>query len=69
MASRLNLDFVFPRNYDIVVLEGAPPVHPVEKLHHYPVELEEGDRAGAYVRVVPSQAAGPAWYGFFALGR
>ena len=68
MTPRLKIDFVFPRNYDVAVLEAAPPVHPVEKLHHYPVELEEGDRAGAYVRVVPRQTAGPPWYGFFALG-
>jgi len=30
------------------------------------VELEEGDRSGAYVRVTPQ--SGPAWVGFFALG-
>lgn len=66
MPSRPQLDFVFPRNYDVALLEAAPPVHPVEKLHHYPVELEEGDRSGAYLRVVPRQS--PAWYGFFALG-
>jgi len=30
------------------------------------VELEEGDRSGAYVRVTPR--SGPAWAGFFALG-
>jgi hypothetical protein len=64
---RLKLDFIFPRNYAITVLESAPPVHPVERLHHYPVELEEGDRSGAYLRIVPKQS-GSAWYGFFALG-
>ena len=68
MTSRLKLDWIFPRNYDIAVLEGAPPVHPIEKLHHYPVELEEGDRAGAYVRVVPRQTAATPWYAFFAQG-
>jgi hypothetical protein len=48
------------------MLEAAPPVHPLEKLYHYPVELEEGDRSGAYLRVTPQD--GPAWVGFFALG-
>lgn len=68
VTSRLKLDFTFPRNYDVTLLEAAPPVHPVEKLHHYPVELEEGDRVGAYLRVVPRPSTAPAWYGFFALG-
>lgn len=66
MKQHLRFDFTFPRNYEIRVLESAPPVHPVEKLHHYPVELEEGDRSGVYVRCGPKQ--GPAWVGFFALG-
>lgn len=48
------------------MLESAPPVHPVEKLYHFPVELEEGDRSGVYVRVAPQQ--GPPWTGFFAQG-
>ena len=60
------LDFTFPRNYQIKILEAAPPIHPLERLHHYPVELEEGDRSGAYVRVTPQE--GPGWSGFFALG-
>ena len=59
-------DFTFPRNYEVRVLEEAPPVHPVEKLYHYPVELEEGDRNGAYLRVTPKD--GLAWVGFFAQG-
>lgn len=66
MTRNFDLHFTFPRNYEVRLLETAPPVHPVEKLHHYPVELEEGDRAGAYVRVAPRK--GPAWTGFFALG-
>jgi hypothetical protein len=66
MASRLKLDFAFPRNYDAALLGTAPLIHPVEKLHHYPLELEEGDRAGAYLRVMPHE--GEPWYGFFALG-
>jgi hypothetical protein len=66
MTRHFDLHFAFPRNYEIRLLETAPPVHPVEKLHHYPVQLEEGDRAGAYVRIVPRER--PAWVGFFALG-
>jgi len=68
MLSRPKLDFVFLRNYEVTLLEAAPPVHPVEKLHHYPVELEEGDRAGVYLRVAPRQSGKNPWYGFFALG-
>jgi hypothetical protein len=66
MKQHFRFDFTFPRNYEVRILEAAPPVHPVEKLYHYPVELEEGDRSGAYVRVTPQ--SGPAWAGFFALG-
>lgn len=62
----MRFDFTFPHNYEIKILESAPPVHPVEKLHHYPVELEEGDRSGVYARVVPNRGA--AWFGFFAAG-
>lgn len=62
----MRFDFTFAHNYEVKVLESAPPVHPVEKLHHYPVELEEGDRSGVYVRMVPT--GGPAWFGFFAAG-
>jgi hypothetical protein len=66
MAPHFKLDFTFRRNYEVKLLDAAPPVHPVEKLHHYPLELEEGDRAGAYVRVIPGE--GNPWTGFFALG-
>ena len=66
MTQQFRFDFTFPRNYEVRILEAAPPVHPVEKLYHYPVELEEGDRSGAYLRVTPR--SGPAWVGFFALG-
>src|SRR5258708_543186 len=62
----LQSDFSFLRNYEVKILESAPLPHPLEKLHHYPAELEEGDRSGAYIRVVPQ--GGPAWVGFFALG-
>jgi hypothetical protein len=63
---KFQLEFAFPRNYQVRLLQAAPPIHPVEKLYHYPVELEEGDRAGAYVRVEP-QGQTP-WTAFFALG-
>lgn len=66
MKPHFRFDFTFPRNYEARLLDTAPPVHPLEKLYHYPAELEEGDRTGAYVRVVP--VAGVAWSGFFALG-
>jgi hypothetical protein len=66
MKQHFRFDFTFPRNYEVRILEAAPPVHPIEKLYHYPVELEEGDRSGAYVRVTPQ--SGSVWVGFFALG-
>lgn len=66
MKPHFRFDFSFPHNYAAKLLESAPLAHPVERLYHYPAELEEGDRTGAYVRVVP--AAGSAWSGFFALG-
>jgi hypothetical protein len=66
MKPHFRLDFTFPRNYEVKILQSAPPLHPLERLYHYPVELEEGDRSGAYLRVVPR--AGAAWNGFFALG-
>lgn len=60
------LDFTFLRNYEVKVLPAAPPVHPLEKLYHYPVEQEEGERAGIYVRVEPQGSA--TWTGLFAEG-
>src|SRR4029077_16341388 len=66
MKQHFRFNFTFPRSYEVRVLEAAPPVHPVEKLYHFPAELEEGDRSGAYLRVAPK--TGPAWAGFFALG-
>jgi hypothetical protein len=66
MKQHFRFDFTFPHNYEVRMLEAAPPVHPIEKLYHYPAELEEGDRSGAYLRVTPQ--IGPAWVGFFALG-
>ena len=56
----------FPTTYQVSQLDSAPLVHPLEALYHFPVQLEEGDRSGAYVRVAPQR--GPAWSGFFALG-
>jgi hypothetical protein len=66
MMLDLKFDFAFPRNYEVKLLQSVPPIHPLEKLYHFPVELEEGDRTGAYLRVVSAQGA--AWSGFFALG-
>lgn len=66
MKAHFRFDFSFPHIYEAKLLQSAPPIHPLETLHHYPAELEEGDRTGAYVRVIPS--AGAAWTGFFALG-
>lgn len=66
MKPHFRFDFTFPRNYEVRMLEAAPPIHPIEKVYHYPVELEEGDRNGIYLRVTP--ASGPAWVGFFAQG-
>src|SRR5258708_35922875 len=66
MTPHLKFDFTFPRNYQVKTLEAAPLAHPLEKLYHYPAELEEGDRSGVYLRVVSKH--GLAWSGFFALG-
>jgi hypothetical protein len=66
MKQHFRFEFTFPHNYEVRMLEATPPVHPIEKLYHYPAELEEGDRSGAYLRVTPQ--IGPAWVGFFALG-
>jgi hypothetical protein len=70
MKQHFRFDFTFPRNYEVRILEAAPPVHPVEKLYHFPVEVDEGDRSGAYVRVVPrsDSKSSPPWAGFFVLG-
>jgi len=62
----VRFEFTFQHNYEARILAGQPPVHPLERLYHFPVELEEGDRTGAYVHVIPQNGA--AWSGFFALG-
>ncbi|MBZ5523034.1 MAG: hypothetical protein LAP21_12420 [Acidobacteriia bacterium] len=58
--------FAFPHSYEVKALESYSLAHPLEKLHHFPAELEEGDRTGVYLRVVPK--SGAPWIGFFALG-
>ncbi len=65
-SHHLRFNFVFPRSYEAKVLASYSLVSPVEKLHHFPAVLEEGDRSGIYVRVVSQKAN--AWIGFFALG-
>ena len=65
-SHHIRFNFVFPRSYEAKVLESYTLVSPVEKLHHFPAMLDEGDRSGIYVRTVP-QKANP-WVGFFALG-
>jgi hypothetical protein len=66
MTSHIRFNFVFPRSYEARVLESYSLVHPAEKLYHFPVKLEEGDRTGTYIRVAPKNAN--PWIGFFALG-
>jgi hypothetical protein len=66
MRAHFRFEFVFPYNYEVKVLESAPLPHPLELLYHFPLELEERDRNGTYVRVIPQR--GIAWKGFFALG-
>ena len=56
----------FPRNYEVKLLESYSLVHPAEKLHQFPAQLEEGDRTGLYLRLAPKDSA--AWIGFFVLG-
>jgi len=60
------INLVFPHNYEVKLLESYSLVHPAEKLHQFPAELEEGDRSGIYLRVMPKESA--VWIGFFALG-
>lgn len=60
------INLIFPHNYGVTLLESYSLVHPAEKLHQFPAELEEGDRSGLYLRVIPKESA--VWIGFFALG-
>jgi hypothetical protein len=62
----LRQDFIFPKNYEIRVMDSYGLVNPLERFHQFPSELEERDRTGPYLRVVPQQ--GNAWIGFFSLG-
>ena len=67
MESRqLHQDFTFPKNYEVRVLESYGLVNPLERFLQFPAELEESERTGIYMRVVPKQ--GNAWIGFFSLG-
>jgi len=66
MRPHFRYDFTFPRDYEVKVLESAPLPHPVEKLYHFPLEVEEGEHNGAYLRVQP--ANGAAWNGLFVVG-
>jgi hypothetical protein len=66
MSSQPAITFVFPHNYNIKVLDSYNLVNPLEKLHHFPVKLEEGDRTGIYLHISPGNSN--AWVGFFALG-
>lgn len=65
-AQPIGIHFNFPRSYEVKQLESYSPVNPLEHLHQFPAQLEEGDRAGIHLRVTP-QTANP-WVGFFALG-
>lgn len=66
LPGNLHVHYVFPHDYQVRVLESYSLINPVEKLHQFPAQLEEGDRAGVYLRVTPQ--ASNAWIGFFALG-
>lgn len=65
-ATPIGIHYAFPHNYEIRLLESYSLVNPVEQLHQFPARLEEGDRTGAYLRVLP-QGSQP-WIGFFVLG-
>ncbi len=59
-------EFAFPAAYQIKILESYGLVNPLERFHQFPSELEETDRQGVYLRVVPNHAS--PWIGFFSLG-
>jgi hypothetical protein len=65
-AALLPVHCDFPRSYEFKVLESYPLVNPAEEFHQFPTRLEEGDRTGIYLRVMPPGAA--PWVGFFAQG-
>jgi hypothetical protein len=62
----IRFNVVFPRNYEAKILESYSLLNPLEKLHHFPAMLEEGDRSGIYARVTAHH--GISWIGFFAMG-
>ena len=66
MRAHFRFDFTFPKHYELKILSSAPLPHPLEPVFHYPLELEEGDRAGTWLRVEPQQKN--PWSAFFALG-
>jgi hypothetical protein len=59
-------ELIFPVAYQIKVLESYGLVNPLERFYQFPSELEEADRHGIYLRVVPNNAS--SWIGFFSLG-
>lgn len=66
MGQEMAVNYLFPHNYDVKVLASYSLVHPAERLHQYPAELEEGDRSGLYLRV--TRGVAQSWIGFFAQG-
>jgi len=62
----IGVSYPFHHNYEIKVLESYSLVHPAEKLHQFPAQLEEGDRSGTYLRVIANDSS--PWIGFFAQG-
>lgn len=60
----LKLDFA--HDYALELLGSASQIPASGPLHHFPVELDEHDREGVLVRVIPRDAS--SWCGFFALG-
>lgn len=62
----IDVHCIFPHHYQVTVLGSYTLVNLTEQLHQFPARLEEGDRTGVYIRVVPEASA--VWVGFFALG-
>lgn len=66
MSLELGVCYLFPHNYQAGLMESYSLAHPAEKLHHFPAILEEGDRTGIYLRVIPEGSE--PWIGFFVQG-
>lgn len=64
-AKPAGVHYVFPHDYEVKSLASYSLVNPLETLHQFPAELEEGDRTGLYLRIT---RGAKAWIGFFALG-